>query len=152
MEVIPVHFYNVIDNLKIGSEAMHCAKKPTRRWCQTIILATIIVATLGGCNESPGEDYLFFEPADHYDVVNVNEGLDLLWTFTPDEQIKNPVVLDGKRAAYFHTPKAVYSVNPADGSLRWRQFLACRFSISKIISNTKKLLDFAACLLTNSGA
>lgn len=120
MEVIPVHFYNVFDNLKIGSEAMHRAIRPTWRLCQTIILATIIVVTLGGCNETPGEDYIFFEPADHYDVVNVNEGIDLLWTFTPDEQIKNPVVLDGERAVYFHTPKAVYSVNPADGSLRWR--------------------------------
>ena len=99
---------------------MSCVEKPTWFLYPYIILAAVAAVMFGGCKDDLGEDYYFFEPADHYNLVNTGEGLDLLWTFTPDEQIKNPVVLDGKRAAYFHTPEAVYSVNPADGSLRWR--------------------------------
>lgn len=80
----------------------------------------IALLALAGCGvDGSASDYVF-EPAERYDLRDVDESLQLLWTFTPDERIMNPVIFDEERAIYFHTHEAVYSVNPRDGTLRWR--------------------------------
>lgn len=76
---------------------------------------------LSGCNaDAYNEHGYVFDPADHYDLSNVDEALPVLWTFTTDEQIMNPVVIDGERAVYIHTDETVYAVDPEGGSLIWR--------------------------------
>jgi len=80
----------------------------------------LLVVLLTGCTVSDRKVEYVFEPAEHYDLVNVGEGLQLLWTFTTDEQIMNPVVIDHKRTVYFQTHKAVYAVDPQSGFLVWR--------------------------------
>lgn len=75
---------------------------------------------ISGCQPDELEHDLVFEAAEHYDVSNAGETLELAWTFTPDEKIMNPVVVDAERAIYFQTREAVYAVDPDDGSLIWR--------------------------------
>lgn len=92
-------------------------------WVVLILLVvgcTLVIAIPYLGNADQDETYYVFEPAAQYDLHNVDNSLKLLWTFTPEERIMNPVVLDSGRAAYFQTHEAIYSVNPSDGSVQWR--------------------------------
>lgn len=78
------------------------------------------ILLIGGCQPDESEYDYVFEAAEHYDIVNSGELLELAWTFTTNEKIMNPVVVDDQRAIYIQTHEAVYAVDPSDGSLLWR--------------------------------
>lgn len=89
-----------------------------RRWLSIVIPLFALLAA--GCTNDYYETDYVFEPAEHYDLVDVHESLQLLWTFTTDERIMNPVIIDDDRVVYIQTQEAVYAVDPQNGSLIWR--------------------------------